>query len=118
MDIRRREELAKEKRIEKLIRNEELEEAMNKLPINERAIIKEALIKIKSDNHRHRMFLDDKLARERDEKISEFRRERDEREKRDERENERRECSLMMNVCIMCAGAVGTVAYVGLALMK
>jgi hypothetical protein len=113
MDIQRREELAKEKRIEKLIRNEELEEAMNKLPINERAIIKEALIKIKSDNHR--MFLD-KLTRERNEKISEFRRERDERE--NERENERRECSLMVNVCIMCAGAVGAVAYVGLALMK
>jgi hypothetical protein len=109
MDIQRREKLAKEKRIEKLIRNEEIEEAMNKLPINERAIIKEVLVKIKSDNHR--MFLD-KLTRERNEKISEFRRE------RDERENERRECSLMVNVCIMCAGAVGTVAYVGLALMK
>ena len=109
MDIRRREELVKEKRIEKLICNEELEEAMNKLPINERAIIKDALIKIRSDNHR--MFLD-KLARERNEKSSEFRRE------QDERDNERRECSLMVNVCIMCAGAVGTVAYVGLALMK
>ena len=113
MDIRRREELAKEKRIEKLIRNEELEEAMNKLPINERAIIKEALIKIKSDNHR--MFLD-KLTNE---KISEFRRERRERDEENERrDNERRECSLMVNVCIMCAGAVGAVAYVGLALMK
>ena len=100
MDIQRR-----EKRIEKLIRNEEIEEAINKLPINERAIIKEVLVKIKSDNHR--MFLD-KLTRERNEKISEFRRER----------YERRECSLMANVCIMCAGAVGTVAYVGLALMK
>jgi len=109
MDIQRR-----EKRIEKLIRNEELEEAMNKLPINERAIIKEALIRIKSDNHR--MFLD-KLTRERNEKISEFRRERDEREN-ERRDNERRECSLMVNVCIMCAGAVGAVAYVGLALMK
>ena len=103
----------KEKRIENLIRNEEIEEAMNKLPINERAIIKDVLQRIKSDNHR--MFLD-KLTRERNEKISEFRRERDERE--NERENERRECSLMVNVCIMCAGAVGTVAYVGLALMK
>ena len=107
MDIQRR-----EKRIEKLIRNEEIEEAMNKLPINERAIIKEVLVKIKSDNHR--MFLD-KLTRERNEKISEFRRLQEE---QIERENERRECSLMVNVCIMCAGAVGTVAYVGLALMK
>jgi mRNA-degrading endonuclease RelE of RelBE toxin-antitoxin system len=95
-----------------LIRNEEIEEAMNKLPINERAIIKEVLVKIKSDNHR--MFLD-KLTRERNEKISEFRRLQEE---QIERENERRECSLMVNVCIMCAGAVGTVAYVGLALMK
>jgi predicted Zn-dependent protease with MMP-like domain len=107
MDIQRR-----EKRIEKLIRNEEIEEAMNKLPINERAIIKEVLVRIKSDNHR--MFLD-KLTREHNEKISEFGRLQEE---QIERENERRECSLMVNVCIMCAGAVGTVAYVGLALMK
>ena len=110
MDIQRRKELAKEKRIERLIRKEEYEEAMNKLPINERAIIKDVLIKIKSDNHK--MFLD-KLTREGNEKI------RIRQEQRLEDDNERRrESSLMANICIMCAGAVGTVAYVGLAIMK
>jgi hypothetical protein len=80
----------KEKRIENLIRNEEIEEAMNKLPINERAIIKDVLQRIKSDNHQ--MFLD-KLAMARNEYI----RERNER-------SERSESSFMANVCIMCAG--------------
>lgn len=50
MDIQRRKELAKEKRIERLIRKEEYEEAMNKLPINERAIIKDVLLQIKYAN--------------------------------------------------------------------
>lgn len=110
MDTQRRKELAKEKRIERLIRKEEYEEAMNKLPISERAVIKDVLIKIKSDNHK--MFLD-KLTREGNEKI------RIRQEQRLEDENERRrESSLMANVCIMCVGAVGTVAYVGLAIMK
>lgn len=96
----------KEKRIENLIRNEEIEEAMNKLPINERAIIKDVLQRIKSDNHQ--MFLD-KLAMARNEYI-EYIREHNERQ-------ERSESSLMANVCIMCAGAVGTVAYVGLTII-
>lgn len=113
MDTQRRKELAKEKRIERLIRKEEYEEAMNKLPINERAIIKDVLIKIKSDNHK--MFFD-KLTREGNEKISDFIREQERFE--NERVERRRECSLMANVCIMCAGAVGTVAYVGFAIMK
>uniref|UniRef100_A0A6C0LHP8 Uncharacterized protein n=1 Tax=viral metagenome TaxID=1070528 RepID=A0A6C0LHP8_9ZZZZ len=112
MDIQRRKELVKEKRIERLIRKEEYQEAMNKLPINERAIIKEVLIKIKSDNHK--MFLA-ALERERNESIQGRARLR---EKENEEEERRRERSLMANVCIMCAGAVGTVAYVGLTLMK
>jgi hypothetical protein len=93
----------KEKRIENLIRNEEIEEAMNKLPINERAIIKDVLQRIKSDNHQ--MFLD-KRAMARNEYI----RERNER-------SERSESSFMANVCIMCAGTVGTLAYVGLTII-
>lgn len=109
MDTQRRKELAKEKRIERLIRKEEYEEAMNKLPISERAVIKDVLIKIKSDNHK--MFLD-KLTREGNEKI------RIRQEQRLDENERRRESSLMANVCIMCVGAVGTVAYVGLAIMK
>lgn len=110
MDIQRRNELVKEKRIERLIRKEEYQEAMNKLPINERAIIKDVIIKIKSDNHK--MFLA-ALERERNESIQgQCARLRDEEEER------RRKRSLMANVCIMCAGAVGTAAYVGLSLIK
>lgn len=56
MDIQRRKELMKEKRIERLIRKEEYEEAMNKLPINERAIIKDVIIQIKAANIAHRRY--------------------------------------------------------------
>lgn len=112
MDIQRRKELVKEKRIERLIRKEEYQDAMNKLPINERAIIKDVLIKIKSDNHK--MFLD-ALERDRNEFIQGQCARLREKENEEER---RREHRLMANVCIMCAGAVGTVAYVGLTLMK
>lgn len=114
MDTQRRNELVKEKRIERLIRNEEYQEAMNKLPIDERAIIKDVLIKIRSDNHK--MFLDAN-KRKLNEKISESIRE-NKRRMENEKEEEKRERSLMANVCIMCAGAVGTVAYVGLSLIK
>ena len=109
IDIQRRKEFVKEKRIEKLIRKEEYEDAINNLPINERAIIKDVELQIKSDNHK--MFLD-KLRREGIEKMII----RQEQRLEDERDKER-ESSLMKNVCIMCVGAVGTVAYVGLAII-
>jgi hypothetical protein len=54
------------KRLNVFIKREEYEDAMNKLPIDERAIIKDVLNQIKVDNHK--MFLD-KLDRERDETI-------------------------------------------------
>jgi hypothetical protein len=50
MDIQRRKELAKEKRIERLIRKEEYEEAMNKLPI------KDVLLQIKYANISDKMY--------------------------------------------------------------
>lgn len=54
MDKQSREELMREKRIEILIRKEEYEEAMSKLPINERAIIKEVLLQIRYANNADR----------------------------------------------------------------
>lgn len=56
MDKQSREELMREKRIEKLIRKEEYKEAMNKLPINERAIIKEVLLQIRYANNADRRY--------------------------------------------------------------
>lgn len=56
MDKQRREELTREKRIEKLIRKEEYKEAMNKLPINERAIIKDVLLQIRYANNADRRY--------------------------------------------------------------
>jgi hypothetical protein len=56
MDKQSREELMREKRIEKLIRKEEYEEAMSKLPINERAIIKEVLLQIRYANNADRRY--------------------------------------------------------------
>jgi len=49
MDIQTQKELIKKKRLEWFIHKEELEEAMNKLPINERAIIKDVLLQIRYD---------------------------------------------------------------------
>ena len=46
----------REKRIEKLIRKEEYNEAMSKLPINERAIIKEVLLQIRYANNADRRY--------------------------------------------------------------
>lgn len=62
MDKQRREELMREKRIEKLIRKEEYKEAMNKLPTNERAIIKDVLLQIRYANNADRRY---KRGRER-----------------------------------------------------
>lgn len=107
MDTQRRKELAKEKLIERLIRKEEYEEAMNKLPINERAIIKEVLIKIKSDNHK--MFIDE-LTRECNEMMSEFRRERERRE--NEKVNE--SFARLMRTLGACAGGI---AFFGLVII-
>lgn len=56
MDKQSREELMREKRIEKLIRKEEYKEAMNKLPINERAIIKDVLLQIRYANNADRRY--------------------------------------------------------------
>ena len=56
MDKHSREELMREKRIEKLIRKEEYNEAMSKLPINERAIIKEVLLQIRYANNADRRY--------------------------------------------------------------
>ena len=56
MDKQSREELMREKRIEKLIRKEEYGEAMSKLPINERAIIKEVLLQIRYANNADRRY--------------------------------------------------------------
>lgn len=56
MDKQSREELMREKRIEKLIRKEEYNEAMSKLPINERAIIKEVLLQIRYANNADRRY--------------------------------------------------------------
>lgn len=56
MDKQSREELMREKRIEILIRKEEYEEAMSKLPINERAIIKEVLLQIRYANNADRRY--------------------------------------------------------------
>lgn len=56
MDKQRREELMRERRIEKLIRKEEYKEAMNKLPINERAIIKDVLLQIRYVNNADRRY--------------------------------------------------------------
>ena len=56
MDKQSREELMREKRIEKLIRKEEYEEAMSKLPINERVIIKEVLLQIRYANNADRRY--------------------------------------------------------------
>jgi hypothetical protein len=46
MDTQCRKELMKEKRIQRLIQKNEIEDAMNKLPINERAIIEDVLNQI------------------------------------------------------------------------
>jgi hypothetical protein len=54
------------KQLNRYREREEYEEAISKLPIDERAIIKHVLQKIKVDNHK--MFLD-KLDRDRDETI-------------------------------------------------
>ena len=56
MDKQSREELMREKRIEILIRKEEYKEAMNKLPINERAIIKDVLLQIRYANNADRRY--------------------------------------------------------------
>lgn len=82
MDTQRREELAKEKRIEKRIRKEEYEEAMSKLPINERAIIKEVLKQIKEAN-----IADKRYKRERERQLA---------KQRAEQEQKRRETLLKL----------------------
>lgn len=48
-DIKLNKEFIKKKRLEWFIRKEELEEAMNKLSIDERAIIKDVLLQIQQD---------------------------------------------------------------------
>ena len=71
MDIQRRKELVKEKRIERLIRKEEYEEAMNKLPIKDVLLqIKYANISDKRyererENERERQLAKQKAERER-----------------------------------------------------
>jgi hypothetical protein len=49
MNIQTQKELIKKKHLEWFIQKEELKEAMNKLPIYERAIIKEVLLQIQND---------------------------------------------------------------------
>jgi hypothetical protein len=50
MDTQCRKELMKQRRLDAFIRREEYEESMNKLPINERAIIKDVLSQINAAN--------------------------------------------------------------------
>lgn len=108
MDTQCREELMKQRRLDAIIRREEYEESMNKLPINERAIIKDVLSQINAAN------LADKLEKLKLEQLNRQHHQRILKQASDSAKAEVKAEFKAKAIGIMC---MGTLAYVGLTLI-
>jgi hypothetical protein len=108
MDTQCRKELMKQRRLDAIIRREEYEESMNKLPINERAIIKDVLSQINAAN------LADKLEKLKLEQLNRQHHQRILKQASDSAKAEVEAEFKAKAIGIMC---MGTLAYVGLTLI-
>jgi len=108
MDTQCRKELMKQRRLDAIIRREEYEESMNKLPINERAIIKDVLSQINAAN------LADKLEKLKLEQLNRQHHQRILKQASDSAKAEVKAEFKANAIGIMC---MGTLAYVGLTLI-
>jgi hypothetical protein len=108
MDTQCRKELMKQRRLDAIIRREEYEESMNKLPINERAIIKDVLSQINAAN------LADKLEKLKLEQLNRQHHQRILKQASDSAKAEVKAEFKAKAIGIMC---MGTLAYVGLTLI-
>lgn len=98
----------KQRRLDAIIRREEYEESMNKLPINERAIIKDVLSQINAAN------LADKLEKLKLEQLNRQHHQRILKQASDSAKAEVKAEFKAKAIGIMC---MGTLAYVGLTLI-
>lgn len=98
----------KQRRLDAIIRREEYEESMNKLPINERAIIKDVLSQINAAN------LADKLEKLKLEQLNRQHHQRILKQASDSAKAEVKAEFKAIAIGIMC---MGTLAYVGLTLI-
>lgn len=108
MDTQCRKELMKQRRLDAIIRREEYEESMNKLPLNERAIIKDVLSQINAAN------LADKLEKLKLEQLDRQHHQRILKQASDSAKAEVKAEFKAKAIGIMC---MGTLAYVGLTLI-
>jgi hypothetical protein len=108
MDTQCQKELMKQRRLDAIIRREEYEESMNKLPINERAIIKDVLSQINAAN------LADKLEKLKLEQLNRQHHQRILKQASDSAKAEVKAEFKAKAIGIMC---MGTLAYVGLTLI-